>query len=221
MNAVRTGLQNNGINVLGSAADIDDLVDPPAVDGLPPLFEHRSPALPALAGTLMKLSQNLYAETFLRTLGRLKGTGGIAAAGIDVVRRVLESWGVPASELVMADASGLSRYDLVSADAMTTVLVHVYNDSRLREPYIASLPVAGQAGTLATRMRGTAAEGNVQAKTGSFSNARAVAGFLHSADGEPLVFSIIANNYGVAPAEVDRVTDAVIVALAEFRRDGR
>ncbi len=221
VNAVRTGLQNNGINVLGSAADIDDLVDPPAVDGLPPLFEHRSPALPALAGTLMKLSQNLYAETFLRTLGRLKGTGGIAAAGIDVVRRVLESWGVPASELVMADASGLSRYDLVSADAMTTVLVHVYNDSRLREPYIASLPVAGQAGTLATRMRGTAAEGNVQAKTGSFSNARAVAGFLHSADGEPLVFSIIANNYGVAPAEVDRVTDAVIVALAEFRRDGR
>jgi D-alanyl-D-alanine carboxypeptidase/D-alanyl-D-alanine-endopeptidase (penicillin-binding protein 4) len=218
VNAVRTGLQNNGIDVLGSAADIDDLGDPPAADAATPMLEHRSPALPALADTLMKLSQNLYAETFLRTLGRLKGNGGTAAAGIDVVRRVLESWGVPASELVMADGSGLSRYDLVTADAMTTVLAHVYNDTRLREPYIASLPVAGRAGTLSARMKGTAAEGNVQAKTGSFSNARAVAGFLHSANGEPLVFSIIANNYGVAPAEVDRVTDAIIVALAEFAR---
>ena len=219
VNAVRTGLQSSGIDVLGSAADIDDLVDPPAVDGLAPMLEHRSPGLPALADTLMKLSQNLYAETFLRTLGRLKGTGGTAAAGIEVVHRVLETWGVPASELVMADGSGLSRYDLVTADAMTTVLAHVYNDARLRDPYVASLPVAGRAGTLSARMKGTAAEGNVQAKTGSFTNARAVAGFLRSGDGEPLVFSIIANNYGVAPAEVDRVTDAIIVALAEFTRN--
>ncbi len=218
VNAVRTGLQNNGIEVLGSAADIDDLVDPPVLDGVAPVVEHRSAALPVLADTLMKLSQNLYAETFLRTLGQLKGAGGTATGGIDVVRRVLESWGVPASELVMADGSGLSRYDLVTADAMTTVLAHVYADRRLRDPYIASLPVAGRAGTLAARMKGTAAEGNVQAKTGSFTNARSVAGFLRSADGEPLVFSIIANNYGVAPVEVDRVTDAVIVALAEFTR---
>lgn len=218
VNAVRTGLQDNGIDVLGSVADIDDLSDPPVLSDAPPLLEHRSPALPALADTLMQLSQNLYAETFLRTLGRLKGTGGTAEAGIEVVRRVLGAWGVPASELVMADGSGLSRYDLVTADAMTTVLAHVYNDTRLRDPYMASLPVAGRAGMLSSRMKGTAAEGNVQAKTGSFSNARSLAGFLRSANGEPLVFSIIANNYGVAPADVDRVTDAIVVALAEFAR---
>ena len=134
--------------VLGSAADLDDVADPPVIDGVAPILEHRSATLPALADTLMKLSQNLYAETFLRTLGRLKGTGGTANAGIDVVRRVLESWGVPASELVMADGSGLSRYDLVTADAMTTVLAHVYNDTRLRDPYVASLPVAAAAGLL-------------------------------------------------------------------------
>ena len=67
-------------------------------------------------------------------------------------------------------------------------------------------------------MRGTAAEGNVRAKTGSFTNARAVAGFVRTAEGEPLAFSIIANNYGAPPGRVDRVTDAIIVALAEFRR---
>lgn len=218
VNAVRTGLQNNGIDVLGSVADIDDVMDPPVADGAAPVLEHRSATLPALADTLMTLSQNLYAETFLRTLGRLKGSGGAAEAGIEVVRRVLGAWGVPASELVMADGSGLSRYNLITADAMTTVLAHVYKDTRLRDPYMASLPVAGRAGMLSNRMKGTPAEGNVQAKTGSFSNARALAGFLRSASGEPLVFSIIANNYGVAPAEVDRVTDAIVVALAEFRR---
>ncbi len=218
VNAVRTGLQNNGIDVLGSVADIDDVMNPPVAAGAAPVLEHRSATLPALADTLMTLSQNLYAETFLRTLGRLKGSGGTAEAGIAVVRRVLGAWGVPASELVMADGSGLSRYNLVTADAMTTVLAHVYKDTRLRDPYTASLPVAGRAGMLSNRMKGTLAEGNVQAKTGSFSNARALAGFLRSASGEPLVFSIIANNYGVAPAEVDRVTDAIVVALAEFAR---
>jgi D-alanyl-D-alanine carboxypeptidase/D-alanyl-D-alanine-endopeptidase (penicillin-binding protein 4) len=58
----------------------------------------------------------------------------------------------------------------------------------------------------------------VRAKTGSFSNARAVAGFARTADGEPLAFSIIANNYGVAADAIDRVTDAIIVRLVTARR---
>lgn len=217
-NAVRTGMLANGIDVLGGAVDADDLVDAPAVDAAAAVLTHRSPALSSLADTLMKLSQNLYAETFLRTLGRERGQAGTAEAGGDVVRQVLASWGVPESEVLMADGSGLSRYNLVTADAMVSVLAHVYDDPRLRGPYVATLPIAGRAGTLAARMTGTAAEGNVQAKTGSFTNARAVAGFVRTRDDEPLAFSIIANNYGVPPAAVDRITDAIIVALAEFSR---
>ena len=83
---------------------------------------------------------------------------------------------------------------------------------------VASLPVAGKAGTLANRLKGTAAEGVVKAKTGSFTNARAVAGFTTTADGEPVVFSVIANNYGVPTAPIDRATDAIILALTTFRR---
>lgn len=217
-NAARTGLLANGVDVLGGAVDADDLVDAPTVDAGAPVFSARSRTLASLADTLMKLSQNLYAETLLRTLGHVRGQAGTADAGIGVVRRVLASWGVPESAVVMADGSGLSRYDLVTPDAMVSVLAHVYADPKLREPYVASLPVAGRAGTLSTRMKDTAADGNVQAKTGSFTNARAVAGFVRTADGEPVAFSIMANNYGVAPAEIDRVTDAVIISLAEFRR---
>lgn len=218
-NALRTGLMANGVEVLGGAADGDDLVDRPNANGAGAGLTHRSPTLLVLADTLMKLSQNLYAETFLLTLGRAGGQAGTAQAGIGVVQRVLASWGVPESEVLMADGSGLSRYNLVTADAIVSVLAHVYGDPRLREPYIAALPVAGRAGTLSARLLGTAAEGNAQAKTGAFKNARAMAGFVRTADGEPLVFSIMANNYGVPPADVDRVTDAIVVALAEFRRN--
>lgn len=217
-NALRSALTANGIDVLGGAVDADDLVDAPVVDASSMTLSHRSPALPVLADTLMKLSQNLYAETFLRTLGRLKGAGGDAESGIDVVKKVLASWGAPVNELVLADGSGLSRYNLVSPALVVAVLEHVHADDRLRGPFIASLPVAGKAGTLSNRMKGTIAEGQVQAKTGSFTNARSIAGFVNSADGEPLVFDIMTNNYAAPTSQVDRVSDAIVAALAEFQR---
>jgi D-alanyl-D-alanine carboxypeptidase/D-alanyl-D-alanine-endopeptidase (penicillin-binding protein 4) len=217
--ALRAGLAANGVAVDGPAVDLDDVADAPVLTAsMVPLLTHASAPLSTLADTLMKLSQNLYAESLLRTVGRARAGRGTAESGRASVSDVVHAWGVAPGELLMADGSGLSRYNLITPDAMVAVLGHVYADSRLREPYIASLPIAGRAGTLGARMKGTAAEGTVHAKTGSFTNARAVAGFVSTADAEPLAFSIIANNYGVPPDRVDRVTDAIIVALAEFRR---
>lgn len=217
-NAVRSALIANGIDVFGGAVDADDLVDPPAPGPEHQVISYQSPPLSALADTLMKLSQNMYAETFLRTLGVARRQTGTAEAGLGALHDTLTDWGVPPSDVQVADGSGLSRYDLVTADATVSVLAHVYEDAALRGPFLASLPVAGKAGTLANRLKGTAAEGVVQAKTGSFTNARAVAGFTTTADGEPVVFSVIANNYGVPTAPIDRATDAIILALTTFRR---
>jgi D-alanyl-D-alanine carboxypeptidase/D-alanyl-D-alanine-endopeptidase (penicillin-binding protein 4) len=58
----------------------------------------------------------------------------------------------------------------------------------------------------------------VRAKTGSLSNARSIAGYVRTADGEPLAFAIIANNYGVDARVIDNISDAIIVALATFSR---
>lgn len=217
-NAVRSALIANGIDVFGGAVDADDLVDPPLPGPEHQVIRYQSPPLSALADTLMKLSQNMYAETFLRTLGVARRQTGTAEAGLGALRDTLTDWGVPAADVQVADGSGLSRYDLVTADATVSVLAHVYEDAALRGPFLASLPVAGKAGTLANRLKGTSAEGVVQAKTGSFTNARAVAGFTTTADGEPVVFSVIANNYGVPTAPVDRATDAIILALTTFKR---
>jgi D-alanyl-D-alanine carboxypeptidase/D-alanyl-D-alanine-endopeptidase (penicillin-binding protein 4) len=67
-------------------------------------------------------------------------------------------------------------------------------------------------------MKGTAAEDNARAKTGSFSNARVVTGYVRTAESEPLAFAILANNYGAPAAVIDEATDAIIVALAQFSR---
>jgi D-alanyl-D-alanine carboxypeptidase/D-alanyl-D-alanine-endopeptidase (penicillin-binding protein 4) len=165
----------------------------------------------------MKFSQNQYAETLLKTLGAMTGTatfeGGRAA-----IRQVVESWGVPAGDLILADGSGLSRYNLVTPQALVTVLAHVAHDAHLKDPFEAALPVAGRDGTLADRLKGTPAEGNVRAKTGSFANARSVAGYARTADGEPVAFAIIANNFGIPAAAIDQVTDAIITRIVRFRR---
>lgn len=215
--AARAGLIANGIEVRGPAVDVDDLPGAPVTPG-PPILEHRSPTLSSLADTMMKLSQNLYAESLLRTLGLTQAGVGTGEAGRTVVRDTLASWGVPAAESLVMDGSGLSRYNLVSAATLVSVLEHVYGDQNLRDAYMASLPVAGQAGTLAERMKETTASGNVRAKTGSFSNARSVAGFVQTADGEPLAFAVMANNFGIPAADVDRVTDEILVALSRFTR---
>ena len=142
----------------------------------------------------MKNSQNQYAETFLKTMGAATGTPR-AAAGRAAVQTTLQAWGVQPVDLIQRDGSGLSRYDYVTPEALATILVHVYRDDRLRGPFEATLPIAGRDGSLANRMKGTPAEGNARAKTGSMSNVRGLSGYVTTADGEPLVFSIIANNF--------------------------
>jgi len=99
-----------------------------------------------------------------------------------------------------------------------TILAHVYQDARLRGPFEASLPIAGRDGTLANRMKGTPAEGNARAKTGSMTAVRGTSGYVSSADGEPLVFSILANNYDTSSSTITATEDAIIVRLATFHR---
>jgi len=210
--ALRDALIARGIDVRGPAVDIDDVAHPPKRSDGVVLITYRSPPLSTLAVRLMKVSQNLYAETLLKTLG------ASAVAGRMTVQAVLDEWGIPADALIQRDGSGLSRYDYVTADALVAILMHVDRDDTLRGPFEASLPIAGRDGTLANRMKGTAADGNARAKTGSMSNVRALSGYVASGDGEPLVFSILANNFETTADVINHATDAIVVRLAEFRR---
>lgn len=205
--ALRDALIAAGIEIRGPAVDIDEVADAATLDIRTPILIHRSPPLSELAVTMMKMSQNLYAETFLS-----------AAGGPPAVREQLSRWGIEEDSVVVADGSGLSRYNMSTAEAFVAILSHVYRDERLRGPFEAALPIAGRDGTLANRMRRTAAAGNARAKTGAFMNARGLAGYVRTADGEPLVFSIMANNFAMPANVIERAADAIVVKLAEFSR---
>jgi D-alanyl-D-alanine carboxypeptidase/D-alanyl-D-alanine-endopeptidase (penicillin-binding protein 4) len=211
-------LERRGIIVAGGVVDIDDL--PP--DSLAPngrvIVEHRSPPLGELSRTLMAVSQNLYAETLLRAIGSVEGGAASAADGRAAVLGILNAWGTPAGSVVIADGSGLSRYNYVTAAVLTRVLQHMYEDPRHRQRWMNALPAGGEPGTLQKRFVGTPAEGRVRAKTGSISNVRALSGYVSSAGGEQLAFSILINNVTASSEEVLRVIDAAVVRLAGFSR---
>ena len=213
--ALRTALIANGIDVRGDAVDIDNVRGARPMDGAP-LVTYRSPPLSELAVRLMKISQNQYAETLLKTIADAPIRS--ASSGRAIALPLLHGWGVQPNELVMRDGSGLTRYDFVTPEALVTILTHVYRDRRLRGPFEASLPIAGRDGTLASRMKGTAAESNVRAKSGSMTGVRSLSGYVTTAGGEHLVFSIVANNFETTADVVNAATDAIVVRLATFKR---
>jgi D-alanyl-D-alanine carboxypeptidase/D-alanyl-D-alanine-endopeptidase (penicillin-binding protein 4) len=130
----------------------------------------------------------------------------------------LGSFGVNSAQLAMADGSGLSRQDYVSADQLSTLLVGAQQEPWFSTWYDA-LPVAGVSdrmvgGTLRNRMGGTPAANNLHAKTGSMTGVSALSGYVTAANGEKLVFSMVENNF--LPDSVTSIEDAVGVRLAEY-----
>ena len=118
----------------------------------------------------------------------------------------------------MADGSGLSRYNYVTSSALVGILQRMRADPKHASAFAETLPVAGRDGTLSKRLAGTAAEGKVRAKTGTVDNVRAIAGYVDTASGETLVFSIIANNFTAATSTIDAAADKALIRLATFSR---
>ena len=180
------------------------------------LFTMVSAPLSEILPAILKPSQNQIAEVFLRTIG-LEGTGvGTADSGRRVIERQFADWKIPPDGFVVRDGSGLSRNDLISPEAIVDIL-----DVMRRSPnfnlFYESLPIAGVDGTIGTRMRGTPAEANVHAKTGTLQMVRSLSGYVHSADGRLLEFSMLCNNWTVPQAQVDHVADTIAVWLAQMR----
>ena len=235
--ALRNALVAEGIQVAGDAIDIDELESKPDLTRARTLVSHTSPTLRELVSSMMRVSQNQYAETLLRAMGafgagsatgangasgppRRSGdtaeAGATNASGARRARQVLQQWNIPDDSLVIADGSGLSRYNYVTSEALVRILQVMRGDARHASAFAESLPVAGRDGTLARRRAGTAAEGKVRAKTGTVDNVRAIAGYVETADGDTLVFSMIANNFTVASGTIDAAADQALIRLAPF-----
>jgi serine-type D-Ala-D-Ala carboxypeptidase/endopeptidase (penicillin-binding protein 4) len=178
----------------------------------------QSPPFSLIAAHTLKPSQNQYTEVILRTLGKMSGADANKSnedAGLEAVRKFLHEAGVGDSDLVLSDGSGLSRNDMITANATVQLLTYMSKHKYFAQ-FRDALPIAGVDGTLRTRMKGTPAEGNLRAKTGSLSSVASLSGYVTTAAGERLVFSMMLNNYPDASALRRESIDAIAILLASF-----
>jgi serine-type D-Ala-D-Ala carboxypeptidase/endopeptidase (penicillin-binding protein 4) len=205
--AFRHALVLEGVEVVGEAVDIDEFISKPDLAQAATVATRQSPPLSDLSRSMMSVSQNQYAELLLKAID-----------GRRTVQDILKGWAVSSDSVIVADGSGLSRYNYVTSEALVLILQKMRTDPAHVPAFLQTLPVAGRDGTLARRLTGTPAEGKVRAKTGTVDNVRAIAGYVETAGGETLVFSIIANNFNVPNSVIDAAADAALVRLATFSR---
>ncbi len=225
---LRSSLSRRGVVISGRSRTVPASATGAAIPvasktGLIEITSIQSPPLSVIAAQTLKPSQNLYTELLLRTLGKVapaqteesNSTRSSEGAGLEVVKAFLKEAGVNSSGLVLSDGSGLSRNDMVTAEATLQLLIYMSRHQHATV-FRDALPIAGVDGTLRNRLRGTVAENNLRAKTGSLSSAASLSGFVTTAAGERLVFSIIVNNY---PEDLDPRSvciDPIAVLLAAF-----
>ncbi|NBE96081.1 D-alanyl-D-alanine carboxypeptidase/D-alanyl-D-alanine-endopeptidase [Nonomuraea sp. KC401] len=208
----RESLARHGVKVLGRTTT------GAAPKGAKELAAHESMTLGELLVPFMKLSNNIHAEILTKAMGRKAADQGTWAAGLKVTTDFATTNG--AQVINMRDGSGLSRRDGFSPGSIVQFLSAVRGKPWF-DTWYKSLPIAGESerfvgGTLRSRMAGTPAAGNVHAKTGSLTGVTALSGYVTSADGEPLIFSIMLNQYlSGSPKDIE---DKIAVRLAQFSR---
>ena len=211
LDALRDALAQRGI-----ATGAVDARVPVPTDGLHDLFAMRSLPLPVVLARMLKPSQNQIAEILFKTVGLEKTGVGSADSGRRVVERQLVAWGADTSWFAVRDGSGMSRHDYVTPETIVRVLRAMQQHPDFAAFYD-GLPIAGFNGSIEGRMKGTPAERNVHAKTGTIDKVRTLSGYVTTADGHQLIFTLLCNNFTVPNRRVEALQDTLLARLAATR----
>ena len=148
---------------------------------------------------MMKESDNLYAESLFYQLAASGGARPASARHArQYIRRLIDKVGLHGQRYRIADGSGLSLYNYVTAELEVRLLRYAYRYQNIYIHLLPSLPKAGVDGTLEKRMHGTFTKDNVKAKTGTLTGVISLAGSCTAANGHQLCFAIL--NQGVMRA---------------------
>jgi D-alanyl-D-alanine carboxypeptidase/D-alanyl-D-alanine-endopeptidase (penicillin-binding protein 4) len=208
---LRSRLEKKGIRFVETRATPSDAA--------PATVRHESKPLKDLIQPILLRSINPRAEALLRKCGEVAGARtaeSLHAAGLELLRETERRYAGEDSGAKLYDGSGLSRKSRVTAEGFAAFLSAIRKEPFFDE-LLAALPVAGRSGTLQHRMRGTAAEGRVAAKTGTLNGHYELAGYLKSRSKGVTVYKpfVILTETGAAGAAYCRsVQDKVLARLA-------
>jgi D-alanyl-D-alanine carboxypeptidase/D-alanyl-D-alanine-endopeptidase (penicillin-binding protein 4) len=204
---LRAQLEAQGVSVAGPIR-IGTLPE-----GAEPLLTFEGEPLGLIIRDLNKYSNNFIAEQLTKALGaEFRGRPGSWSAGIDVIREHLQTAGVIGAETVIADGSGLSPRNRVSAATLARIVRHAARQFGSGPEFLASLPIGGRDGTLEER---SYADGlAVRGKTGHLRSVSSLAGIVAGEQGRLRAFAIIVNGARGERLDVDGAIDEVVASLA-------
>ena len=213
-------LEHHGITCSRKASDtrLGGIVQP---DTLIVMGSTSSPTLKRIAFETNHASNNLYAETLFRTLGKELRSEGSYDSSYVAVKNVLKDLNVDTSRgFRIQDGSGLSRQNFVSPDFFCRFL-EAMMISPCFEDFVESLPSPGGTGTLAYNMNNHPAEdkARIRAKSGSMNGVRCYSGYIIPREGckdDTIIFSIMVNNCTEPTWKVRSLLDKVMGMLAKM-----
>jgi D-alanyl-D-alanine carboxypeptidase/D-alanyl-D-alanine-endopeptidase (penicillin-binding protein 4) len=212
--ALKAALIARGVQVDGPVIARHQMPGAPALDPLPgeTIAERVSLPLIEAARLVDKISQNLHAEMLLRDVALQLDGKGSRQGGLDALATFVQGAGIGPDDYHFSDGSGLSRYNIVTPHAISSLLQFMASGP-LREEWMGLLPIGGVDGSLRLRFRAVRLHGEIHAKTGSLTHVSALSGYGIRQDGTVLAFSIMVNNYGVPTAKIRETIDKIAAAM--------
>lgn len=181
-------LKENGITLKGQ------IVSGRTPTDAKPLAKYQSKELYDLVAHMLHESDNLYANILTQQLGYSVMDRGDQKQGVYAMKKILsEHTDLNLKQMKLADGLG-TRYNLISADQLVSLLTNLYNNPSLQPTILKALPKAGVSGSLRDRMKKTSLEQRVIAKTGSMHDISSLSGYLINTKNKTYIFSIIINN---------------------------
>ena len=175
----------------------------------------RTHTIDQILGRMMKESDNLYAEAMFYQIAAATGNRPATAKHArTLMQQLIRQMGLNPKGYRMADGSGLSLYNYLSAELLVRLLRYAWHNQQVYDLLQPSLPIAGEDGTLKKRMKSPFTSGNVRAKTGTVTGVSSLAGYCIAANGHELCFAII--NQGIMHNNTGRhFQDRICMALCQ------
>ncbi len=203
-------LEKSGIRFDGKWRTVEE-GQPEPLKGKVLLARHRSPRLQELITRTNNESDNLLAQHIFRRLGASLVGFGSARNSEAVVRDYFSRNKISDAGLKMVDGSGLSEKNRIAPYQLVHVLKSMWNSDK-GQVFIDSLPSPGH-GTMRSRLGGAV----VRAKTGTLNNHTALTGYVVTAYGETVAFSILVNNIDKTWPGME-LQDELVSLLARWER---
>lgn len=214
---LRETLQKNGVVVGGSATCVRLLrsQNKPGSTARITFYTHLSPLLREIVKQTNLRSMNLYAEAMLKMVGISQANVSTTAQSAEAVAGFWERKGLEMAGFFMRDGSGLSRSNAMTVNSMTNLLAFAAKRAYF-DGFYQSFPVAGVSGTMKGMGSGTAAKGNLRAKTGTLDRMSSYSGYFKTQTGELMAFAFIINDYSGREKNFRPKAEKILVLLPKL-----